>query len=109
MSSESGTPTGSPTGSPAGLPRIVRFFWVDSGVCLDQRKCIHEAVDLLQDRPEAGGPHIVADAPEGTEQTLQVLNAAWVCPVGAIKVEFEDGSVHDNSGSYIRELCRQYG
>ncbi len=94
--------------SDSDLPKIVRF-WIDTDSCLDQRKCIHEATDLLQDRPEAGGPHIVSDSPDGSEQTLQILNAAWVCPVAAIKVEFEDGSIHDNNGSYIRELCRKFG
>ncbi len=94
--------------SESTLPKIVRF-WIDTEACLDQRKCVHEATALLQDRPEAGGPLILTDAPSSDEQALQVLNAAWVCPVAAIKVEFEDGTVHDNNGSTIRELCRQFG
>ncbi len=94
-------------GAESGPPKIVRF-WIDTNVCLDQRKCIDEATDLLRDRPEAGGPFIVSDTPKGQTQTMQILNAAWVCPVAAIKVEFEDGSVHDNNGSYIRKLCLEF-
>ena len=89
------------------LPTITRF-WIDQDVCLDQRKCIHEAPDLLRDRPDSGGPLIVSDRPVGADETLQILSAAWTCPVAAIKVEFGDGSVHDNNGAYIGELFRTY-
>ncbi len=94
--------------STTDLPKIVRFF-IDTNVCLDQRKCVEEAPNLLRDRPESGGPLIVSDTLNTLEDNLQILNAAWVCPVAAFKIEFEDGSVHDTNGSYIRDLCKQFG
>jgi ferredoxin len=90
------------------LPKITRF-WIDTNVCLDQRKCVQEAPDLLQDRRESGGPLIVSSSPDTPEKCLQILNAAWVCPVAAFKIEFEDGTVHDSDGDYIRKLCREHG
>lgn len=94
--------------SESPLPNIARF-WIDPNVCLDQRKCVAEAPDMLRDRPEAGGPLIVSTSPDSKQQCLQILNAAWVCPVSAFKIEFEDGSVHDSDGDYIRQLCKQHG
>jgi ferredoxin len=90
------------------LPRITKF-WIDPNVCLDQRKCVAEAPDLLQDRRESGGPLVVSDAPDTHDKCLQILNAAWVCPVSAFKIQFEDGTVHDGDGDYIRKLCKEHG
>ena len=89
-------------------PKIARF-WIDTDVCLDQRSCVLEAPDLLEDRPVAGGPHIISTDTESHERYLQILNAAWACPVSAINVEFEDGSVHDGTTDHIRKLCEQFG
>jgi len=94
--------------SESTLPKIARF-WIDTNICLDQRKCVAEAPDLLQDRTEAGGPLVVSSTPDSTEKCLQLLNAAWVCPVAAFKIEFEDGTVHDSDGDYIRQLCKEHG
>jgi ferredoxin len=90
------------------LPGIARF-WIDTDICLDQRKCVAEAPDLLAPRREAGGPSIISSSPDTPEKCLQILNAAWVCPVSAFKIEFEDGSVHDSNGDYIRKLCIEFG
>lgn len=92
----------------ASPPKIARF-WIDPDVCLDQRSCVIEAPDLLHDRPVGGGPLIVSTATDTPGPYLQILNAAWACPVSAINVEFEDGSVHDGTGDYIRSLCEQFG
>jgi ferredoxin len=92
----------------ASAPKITRF-WIDPDVCLDQRSCVIEAPDLLQDRPMAGGPLIVSTAVDNDSKYLQILNAAWACPVSAINVEFADGSVHDGTGDYIRQLCEEFG
>jgi len=89
------------------LPRIVRF-WVDTQICIDQRRCVLEAPALLRDRKEKGGPLIVSDRPVTHAQTLEVLNAAWVCPVAAFKVELEDGSVRDSNDRTVRELGKAY-
>ncbi len=89
------------------LPGIVRF-WVDESVCIAQRRCVQEAPGLMQDRHASGGPLIVCDKPADAEQALQILNAAWVCPVAAFKVELDDGSVRDSNDRYVRELVREY-
>jgi ferredoxin len=94
--------------SKSKLPTILRF-WIDPTICLTQRKCEFEAPDLLQARSEAGGPLIVSPSPNTPEECLQILNAAWVCPVAAFKIEFEDGTVHDSNGKYIRDLCKKHG
>jgi len=92
----------------ASAPKIARF-WIDTDVCLDQRSCVIEAPDLLQDRAAAGGPLIVSTALDTDAKVLQILNATWACPVSAFRVEFEDGSVHDGTGDYIRNLCQELG
>jgi len=92
----------------ASPPKIARF-WIDTDVCLDQRSCVIEAPDLLQDRPVAGGPLIVSTATDTPETYFQILNAAWACPVSAINVEFEDGSVHDGTTDHIRKICEEFG
>ncbi len=92
----------------ASPPQIKRF-WIDTDVCLDQRSCVIEAPDLLADRPAAGGPEIISTDLDTRAKYLQILNAAWACPVSAINVEFEDGSVHDGAGDYIRSLCEAFG
>ena len=61
------------------------------------------------DVSEAGGPLIVSQSPNTPEECLQILNAAWVCPVAAFKIEFEDGTVHDSNGTYISEICKEHG
>ena len=94
---------------PDFLPIKITRFWIDTNICVDQRKCVLEAPDLLQDRREAGGPFVVSSAPDTPEKCLQVLNAAWVCPVAAFKIELEDGTVHDSSGRYIGQLCKEHG
>ena len=94
--------------SKSKLPTILRF-WIDPSICLSQRKCEFEAPDLLRARSEAGGPLIISSSPDTPEESLQILNAAWVCPVGALKIEFEDGTVHDSNGKYIAALCKEHG
>jgi len=89
------------------LPGIVRF-WVDESVCIAQRRCVQEARDLMEDRHASGVPLIVSDKPADDEQALQILNAAWVCPVAAFKVELDDGSVRDSNDRYLRELGKAY-
>jgi ferredoxin len=89
------------------LPRIVRF-WVDETICIAQRRCVQEAPDLMEDRNVSGGPFIQSDRPANLAQVLQILNAAWVCPVAAFKVELDDGSVRDSNDRYLRELGKAY-
>lgn len=92
---------------PVALPGIVRF-WVDETVCIAQRRCVQEAPGLMEDRNVSGGPLILSDKPANVAQVLQILNAAWVCPVAAFKVELEDGSVRDSNDRYVRELGKAY-
>jgi ferredoxin len=90
----------------ATAPKIARF-WIDTDVCLDQRSCVIEAPDLLHERAQAGGPLIASTELDTDAKVLQILNATWACPVSAFRVEFEDGSVHDGTGAYIRNLCEE--
>jgi len=92
----------------ASAPEIARF-WIDTDVCLAQRSCVIEAPDLLDDRPQSGGPEIISSDLDTRAKYLQLLNAAWACPVSAINVEFADGSVHNGSGDYIKSLCEELG
>jgi ferredoxin len=89
------------------LPRIVRF-WVDETSCIAQRRCVQEASGLMEDRNVSGGPFILSDRPSDMAQVLQILNAAWVCPVAAFKVELDDGTVRDSNDRYLRELGKVY-
>lgn len=93
--------------SEPALPAIVRF-WVDESVCIAQRRCVMEAPALMADRKQSGGPVILSDRPADAEQVLQVLNAAWVCPVAAFKVELDDGTVRDSNDRYVKELGKAY-
>jgi ferredoxin len=89
------------------LPRINRF-WVDSSTCIDQRRCVVEASELVADSKQRGGPIIASDRPRNDADMLALLNAAWVCPTGSFKLELEDGSVRDSSDRYVRELGRAW-
>jgi len=89
------------------LPGIVRF-WVDETICIAQRRCVQEAAGLMEDRNASGGPLILSNRPSSTAQVLQILNAAWVCPVAAFKVELDDGTVRDSNDRDLRELGKAY-
>lgn len=89
------------------LPRIVRY-WVDESICIAQRRCVQEASGLMEDRNVSGGPFILSDRPSSSAQVLQILNAAWVCPVAAFKVELDDGTVRDSNDRSLRELGKAY-
>ncbi len=89
------------------LPRI-RRFWVDTDTCIDQRRCVLEAPQLLSDSKVKGGPVIASDRPTDDDQMMAVLNAAWVCPTASFKIELDDGTVRDSSDRGVRELVKAW-
>jgi ferredoxin len=91
----------------AELPRI-RRFWVDTQTCIDQRRCVIEAPELVGDSKVKGGPVIITDRPRNDTDMLALLNAAWVCPTASFKIELEDGTVRDSSDRYVRELGKAW-
>tara|TARA_A100001037_G_C15138407_1_gene632356 strand:- start:1430 stop:1723 length:294 start_codon:yes stop_codon:yes gene_type:complete len=82
----------------------IQRFWVDTDVCLDQRSCVIEAPDLLQDHLASGGPQIITTDLNDDAKSMQILNAAWACPVAAINIEFSDGEVETGNGERIKSL-----
>jgi ferredoxin len=87
--------------SDQALPRIKKC-WVNADYCLWHTFCVTEAPSVMKAGAENESPTFsVSDDATLNRHAKEIFSAAAVCPVAAITIELEDGSViHNESPSF---------
>lgn len=78
------------------LPKIKRC-WIDKDLCTSQFLCCKEAPNSLEEIPGDEFPRFRTDDPVVLNQdAANIFDAAAVCPMYAVKIELEDGTIIDD-------------
>jgi ferredoxin len=76
--------------------RKIKKVTVDEDLCLAHFLCVSEAPDVFFNKEDHWAVQLhELDEATLAKENMNILWAANVCPVAAIKVEFEDGSIVD--------------
>lgn len=86
------------------MDRRIKRISIDKDICLAHYLCVADAPNVFVNKDKEWVVQLKEQSQELlNREHLNILWAANVCPVAAIKIEFEDGDIVDSDSEKLNE------